>query len=545
MHRWSFQRLVRWLIPSLAYGIALCALIIEQKQEGGGRGLSFASDEAYRTMAVARALADRFEWGLQAGAPMIAVKNVVQPLAVALTGRVLNNFSAALAMIHALLGWGTVLLLLRMARRLFPFPPFVLYTALLLIAAPGFLGGVTRGDASLWGVALVCVVAAFYVEGMAGEESLLGRKIILALGALTLVRIEFLVLWVLVAVHAWLVALGERRRDGTLGYVSVRFFTGLFVLSLFVAPLVAWNLRVVGVPWPQMPGTPMTADVWAAAPPGEVFAQYRTHVREGVRLAFRTLAETPWMQGWLERFLTWVGALFVAGLSFFRKDERPFSVIPWLFVTTPLALGVMYPMFGDSAFPTVLGAMQPLAMLAAAFFVFRIPFLIEGIYRKLKPGLPEAPGFQVWWSVAGGLLILVTLLHSVGSIRQNVREQHITEMVRDHLRAFCSTKHSQGQTLATDAPGWLAYQIPSIPLVDVSGEGTAEILSCLTPNGRYDLNALKDFLREKGVDTVILWDSGLFDLDSDFLVQTVDWPARVASWEKLPHVYELKPPGVL
>jgi hypothetical protein len=544
MHRWSFQRLVMWLIPSLVYGIALCALVLEQKQTGAARGLLFSSDDAYRIMAAARVLATRFQYALQPNAPMTAVRNVLPAGAVAVLGRALNNYPAAMVMLGAVMGWGALLLHLRMARELFPFSPFVLYSALLLIVSPGFLIGAIGGDAVMWAIALMSTAVAFHIEGLVGRRNPLCRLVIVPVGLLAMIRVEFAAIWLLLAAHAWLTSVLERRGDGTTGYVSVRFFTGLFVLSLFIAPLLAWNLRVIRVPWPQMPGVPMTAEAWAASSFPEAFAQYRAYASEGTRLAFRALAETPWMQGRLERYLTWIGAFFLAALAFFRKDERPFSVIPWLLVGAPLLLGVVYPMTGAASFPVVLGALQPAAVLAASFFVFRIPFLIEGVYRKLKPGLPEAPGFQIWWSLAGGLLILTALVHMVGLVSRHVQAVQSAQAVREQLRSFCLEQHPKGAPLATDVPGWLAYTV-EVALVDITGEGTPEILSCLNPNGRYNAAALKDFLREKSVETVVLWESSWFEPDRDYEVQSVAWPAGMPLSQRLPQVYDLKAPGVL
>lgn len=544
MHRWSFQRLIRWLIPSLVYGVALCGLVLEQKQTGVPRGLDFASDDAYRTLAVARSLGQRLRFELQADVPALALRDILPKIATAVIGRALNNYPAALILAGALLGWIAVLMLLRMARQLFPFPPFVLYTAILLIVSSGFLTGAATGESVTWGMALLSVAVAFHVEGLADLRSPLERGVILSMGLLSLVRGEFFLLWVLLVLHALLISLLERRRDGTTGYVAVRFLTGLFVLSIFFAPLVALNLHAIHVPWPQALGAPLTADALADMTPSEAAGAYRSHVAEGIRLAYSALNNSVWMRGPLERVLTWMGLVFLGVLACFRKDERPFSVIPWLYILIPPALGIAYPFLGAAGFDVVLGALQPLGVLSASFLVFRVPFLIESVYRKFKPGLPEAPGFQIWWSAAGGMLVLVALVRSAGWGGEHVRELASVRAAREQVRQVLAASVAQNTALATDAAGWWAYS-GAYPLVDLLGEGTPEVLSCLNSQGEYDSQRLKDFLREKNANAVLIWKTNFVKPDHDYEPVSLALREPAEGLRPSPRFYELKPPGAL
>ena len=544
MHRWSFQRLIRWLIPSLVYGVALCALILEQKQSGATRGLDFASDATYRTLAVARSLGTRFRFELQGEEPALAHRDFLPKIAIAIIGRALNNYPAALVLAGALLGWCALLMPLRMAKQLFPFPPFVLYTALLMIVSTGFLNAAAGGEPLIWGMALLAVAVAFQAEGLADLRPVLERRVILSAALLILVRVEFAPLWPLLASHALLISLLERRRDGTSGYIGVRFFTGLFVLSILFTPLIVLNLHAIRVPWPQALGAPLTADTLVSMSPNEAVAAYRAHAAEGIRLAYRALHNSPWMRGPFERLLTWAGAIFLAILACFRKDERPFSVIPWLLIFMPVALGLVYPLSGSASFDVVLGSFQPLCVLAASFLIFRVPFLIENVYRKFKPGLPEAPGFQIWWSVAGGLLILIALVRSMSWMNASMHEMAYVRAMREQVQQKVAPFLEQGGVLATDATGWWSYN-GARPLVDLLGEGTPEILSCLDITGKYDRTRLKDFLHERNVGMVLLWQTDLVPPDADLEPVPLTLREPLGAARLQPRLYELKPPGAL
>ena len=148
MHRWHFQRLFRWLVPTLVFIVLLCLLVSKQKAAGGG--LTFLDDAAYGNMSVARTLVEDAEYGLSAGHRMPAVRDTLWNLLLALVALIFRDAAPAAYFLGAVLALSTMLISLRLARLLFPFPPFVVYTAVLLILSPGFLvSGVSGTSAAL------------------------------------------------------------------------------------------------------------------------------------------------------------------------------------------------------------------------------------------------------------------------------------------------------------------------------------------------------------------------------------------------------------
>lgn len=543
MHRWSFQRLVRWLIPVLLYAVSLCAVVLQQKETAGD--IEFVADDVYRDLAVARTLATTHDYGLEPGTNTVAWRNSLWRLLVALAGSLTGRFQGALCFLTGAAGCITLLLVLRAAHSLFPFPPFVLYAAVLLVLGPGLLESATSGTATTLVSALVLWAVLAHVEGLKEGETPLGRGVITPLGLAALIRVELWVFWPLLVMHAWLVTLLERRRDGTLGFVLLRAVTGLFVLSLFVAPLVAWNLRVIRVPWPQMPGAPITADALAQQSPAQALALYRALAGQGVRAAFKALHSAYWMRGVVERVLTWAGAVFIAVLAFFRKEERPFSVILWIMLVTPIFLGLLYPIMGPSAVAVVGEALMPLGVLASAFVIFRIPFVIEAMYRRFKQGLPEPTGFQVWWASAGGFLALVALMHSVSLFKEQHHELAAVSIAREQVLRTLSENVPDDVPIASDQPGWMAWT-QRRPVVDLSGESSPELLAALDENGKWNLNDLTEDLLRMGVTHVVLWQSIAQEMPGEWKeIFAYAKSSEISGAASGPRVYEIKPAGVL
>lgn len=504
MHRWHFQKLFRWLIPALVFGVALCAVVLEQKASGGG--LDFPDDAAYRNLAVARTVVDTQTYALQPGEAIPAVRDVLWRVLLALVGWSAGSYLTAAYLLGALFSLITVMLCLRMTRLLFPFPPFILYTSTLLIIAPGLLVGAVDGTPTAFAATLATAATLLHIEGLSNRRSPLPMLSAVLVGVLMWIRVEFGLLWAVFYLHAQLAALYGRRKDGTVGLVALRGITGSLILAMFVFPLVAWNLHVVRVPWPQAMGAPMTADALAALTPAAGFQQYRVLAAEGVRGAYRAFYATPFLMGVFERALVWFGAAFLGVLALWKKEEQAFGILPFLMIVLPALFGLVYPFAGWSPAPVVFAALSPLWIVAAAFGFFRIPFLVENLYRKWRQGLPEATGFNVWWTVMGSILIVVCLVRTGRMVHRQMARVAAERGLRERVVAAVRRLPSAGQPVVTDVPGWLAFA-EQLKVVDVSGESTPEVLACLDASGSLDREKVAALLEERKPGSAVIWDS--------------------------------------
>ena len=502
MHRWHFQRFFRWLVPALVFCVALCAVVVEQKASGGG--LDFPADDAYRNLAVAQTLVAEHTYALQADAAIPAVRDVLWRTLVAAVGWATGSYLTASYLMGALLGLITLLLCLRLARLLFPFPPFILYSSVLLILSPGLLSGCVDGTSHALTTTLVTAAILLHVEGLIGHRSPLSVACLLMVGLLVLIRIEFAFLWLVFFLHALIISISERREDDTTAFLILRSITGWLILALFLFPLMAWNLRVVRVPWPQAVGAPMTADAWADAGGGEMFGRYAGLALSGMKGAFGFMHHTPFLSGAFERILTWFGALFIVGLSIGRKDERPFSIVCLLMLLLPVFYGLAYPFSGWAPAPELFSTLGPLWVITAAFGIFRVPFLVEALYRKWKEGLPAATGFNIWWTVMGSLLVLVCLFRTSHALQDRMKRIIGEKAVRQAVAAAVRSLPASGQPVVTDVPGWLAYA-EQLRVIDLSGESTPEVLACLDRGGKLSADELRGLLDELRPGAAVVW----------------------------------------
>ena len=405
MHRWHFQRLFRWLVPVFVFVVALCGVVARQKATGAG--LSFLDDRTYADFAVARNLVEKQAYALYPEQAAPAVHDVLWRLAVALTTVVTGNEGTAAYILGAVFSLVTILMCLRLSHLLFPFPPFIVYSAVLLILAPSLLLTTVDQPSLAMSTTLFIAACLFHVEGLSERRTPLPMRSALLVGLLMWIHLEFFILWIVFFVHAIVMNVFNRERSTSTAFVVTRGLTGAFLLALCMFPLLAWNFSVIQVPWPQVVGAPFVMDTWLSAGPVEAIRSYLSLAGGAFPVAFSKLYATPFLSGPFERIVVWFGVLFITGLAIWRPEERPYTLVLFLLLLTPACYALVYPYLGWQASAPLFSALAPLCIIAASFGIFRIPFLIESLYRKWKQGLPAPSGFSAWWIAMGSILLLV------------------------------------------------------------------------------------------------------------------------------------------
>lgn len=499
MHRWHFQRLYRWLIPVLLCVLSLCMTIHSHKK--AGYGLAFLDDEAYTDLAVARNLAGSFSYGMQPEGRMPATENIIWRLMLAMGGWITGDFRAASYLLGAVFSVVTLLLCLRLARFLFPFPPFILYTAVLVAIAPRLVMDGVSGTSMALATALVTGACLFHIEGLSGRRHTLPVGSAIFIGLAMWIRIEFSLLWVLFILHALIVGPFKERGE-YFAEILAHAITGIVVIILCILPLLIWNYQLLKVPWPQAVGAPLTVDAMASGSQSAM---------SGLSMSFSHLLtsfgwwnQVPAMKIFLVSFFAWCGAVFILGLSFGRSEERPYTLVLFLLLLLPVLYALVYPYVGWKNAGLVFNTLGPLCVITASFGVFRIPFIAEGLYRKWKQGVPTATGFNIWWAVMGTILMLACFINNRNLLK--VRTGQLQEMmsVREQVATALRVGEVKGESVLTDAPGWISYELKR-PVVDLNGEGNPHILTCLGEQGRVDPSKLKAYLEEGRPDLLAIW----------------------------------------
>ena len=502
MHRWHFQRLFRWFVPVFVFAVALCAVIARQK--AAGAGLSFLDDGAYADFAVARNMVESQAYALYPEQSAPAVHNVLWRLAVAAMTVVTGGECKAAYILGAVCSLVTILICLRLSHLLFPFPPFIVYSAVLLILAPSFLLNTVDQPSLAMSTMLFIAACLFHVEGLSDRRTPLPMRLALLVGLLASIHLEFVILWLVFLVHAVVMNVFSRDRSTSTAFVVTRGLTGIFIIALCLFPLVAWNLDVIQVPWPQVVGAPFVMDNWVAEGPVVAIGSYCSSVRDAIPSAFSLLYSTPFLSGPFERIIVWFGVLFITGLAVWRPEERPYTVVLFLLLLMPVFYALMYPSLGWRAAVPVFSAMSPLCVIAAAFGIFRVPFLIEGLYRKWKEGLPAASGFSAWWIAMGSILLLVCVIRTVSLFNSRNAALAARLESRAAVSSAINSGAIKGKWVVTDLPGWITYaHRPRV--VDLTGEFSPQVLACLDGKGGLDAAELGAYLAGEKPDSMVLW----------------------------------------
>lgn len=469
---------------------------------------------------------------------MPAVRDTGWRLLLAAGTLVLDAVSAAY-ILGALCAVLTLLVLLRLARLLFPFPPFMLYACALLIVGPQFLWIVLSGTALPLATLLITLAVMLHVEGLQGRRQVLPMMLMICVAFAAWIRIEFVLLWVLLPLHALCVATGRTMKAGgfSRGQVVLRWILGVLVLALLLLPLIGWNAYYLRVPWPRPIDAPLALDVWARGPANAV-RESMALVREMLPSMYAEFYRVPFLGGWIQRVFFWFGCLVLIALGAGRVEERPFTVLVAIPVVLPVLYALVFPYVGPGGVRTVFGAFYPLAALLAAYGFFRIPFLLEYLHRRWKEGLPTPIGFNTWWVTVGAIFLVATMVRSAGLLNKDLAALRSARDVREQLVRRIGEEGLMEGVIATDMPGWVAHRL-GIPFVDLTGEGSPDILRTLDRSGCIDGRKLTDLLRKEKVSAVLLWTTAEEPAWMKQLNTVSLYSASIAERAETVHLYRL------
>lgn len=479
--------------------LSLCMTIHSHKK--AGHGLTFLDDEAFTDLVVARNLVTTFSYSLEPDGRMPATENVLWRLMLALGGWITGDFRATAYLLGAILSVVTLLLCLRLARFLFPFPPFILYTAVLVAIAPRLVIDGVSGTSMALATTLVTAAILLHIEGLSGRRHTLPVGSAIFIGLAMWIRIEFSLLWILFIFHALIV--GPLKEHGEyLAEIIAHAITGIVVIILCLLPIFIWNYQLLKVPWPQAIGAPLTVDALASGSQS-VMSGFRLSAGN-LPAAFALWNQVPAMGVFLVSFFAWCGAVFILGVSIGRTEERPYTLILFILLLLPVLYALIYPYVGWKNAAIVFDSLGPICVIAASFGVFRIPFIAEDLYRKWKQGLPAATGFNLWWSIMGTILILVCFFNNRGFLQNRGRQLQETMAARESLATALRVGEIKGEKILTDAPGWISYNLKK-PVIDLNGEGSPHILTCLGEQGLIDPAKLRSYLADDRPDLLTIW----------------------------------------
>ncbi len=493
---------LRWALPLAMLVILVGLQLLARRQLGLGQAL--ADEDAYANLAVLQCLDQHGTYGFMADTPIPAHRDVLWRLVLWLALPVAGSPYRAAVLAGVVCAGLTLLVMARLARLLFSFRPFTLYTMLLVTLIPGFLPAVISGSAAPLATLLVSWACLLHIEGLLGRHPPLSVNLAFAVGLACWVRIEFGLLWLLFALHAGLIALatGSGRERARFDLLAFRVARGLLLIAVYLVPLVIWNLTVIQAPWARLADTSLTL----GAPGGGPFLWLRESlalVRWALPESYRLFAATPLLAGAWALVLFAVGAvvLLVLGLAF--VEERAFTLPVLAAVVLPAGCAVIYPWAGFDAAPLLYSSLAPVLGLVIAFGVFRLPFLVASAWGRWRQARPETWGINAWLITMGSIVLALCALESAACVRETWRNMADHLALRDAVARQWPAGGEAPPRCLTDAPGWLAWYFPA-RIMDVQGMAYPPMLKCHRRWGALDADRLMEALRAQPPELLLL-----------------------------------------
>ena len=486
----------------LAGPLCLCGLLLllVAMRNRTGAETSYLADNAYLDLAVARTLQQSGVLGLQADTLVPATSDALWQLILSLGLRLVSTAATA----PLLLGVVLALLAVQGGRGLahaWTGHAGAVAVAVLLALATGLPVDVLRGSSMALSLLLVIYLLQRYLQG--GPKSCwpLSPQVAWWAGLAGLVQVELLVIWLAVALHAVVTGPWRHGRGHGLAFPLLRLVGQLLIIAMVLSPALVWNLHAISVPWPRFPDAPLSLDAWSQLPPAQVLATSWSLAAGVVGACYARALDVPVLGGGLPVVFLGLGLVF--SLVEVRRDRQQLSgTVGWALLLVPLFYALLYPYVGWAAAAPVFGALQ------GAWAVL----VVRGIYRSgdVLCRVVHKGTRRVWpWLSPGWIsAVLVTVLALLGGLR-NLREGGAYVMQAQQARAERQAvldalgPAAPGELVATDQPGWLAFQRPS-RYIDLKGRATPVLLAFRATDG-WQGEAAADFLRQQGVTRLVIW----------------------------------------
>ncbi len=502
IHRWRYYRL--FLMLPLALLLVLMMSLMTMSRRNAEVSRVYLDDTVYAHLAVADNLLDNLTYGIRPGEHSVAGFDPGWRILLALTSGVTGDSIVSAYLLGMIFSIITMLVIMRMSRKLFPFLPFGYFAAALLILAPGLVGNALSGTSASMAACLITLATLLHMDGIKGTRSVLPLTAASVIGIAVWLRIEFIMIWALFIVHAMVLSAIPHENRPLTGAVLLRGINGFLIISLFALPLFAWNMWIAGTPWPRLPGVPMAIDAWGSDGSSAAFSGMAGLAGTGWFEALDRLGDIPVFNFLPGLLFTAMGIALILVLSYYERENRPFTLAVFVVLVLPVLYAIAYPYVGWFSADLVMQSVHPFMVIVAAYGVVRLPFALEKLFHAWRPRRTAACGFRIWWGVAGGILLITGLLQSVRDNREDIHELLSVENTRGEISSIMAREVLFRDTVVTDEPGWPVYR-HGVRVIDLSGQFSTDILSHVDDGGRLDPDETNTLFKRRMPGTVLLW----------------------------------------
>jgi len=499
LHRWLCR--LSLPLPMLFYLVLVLSLVLDNRLDG--RGLEYLADGAYADAALAGTLARAQSHGLIKGEPVPPLRDTLWRGILA-AGVALGADTRTTALLVAMLAGLLVLAFShRWASGILAEPAYVLLGTGMVVLAPGFVTDAVSGTSRPLATLLVMIAGCLQVRAARARKTVLPVSAFLPVALASWLRIEYVLVWPVLCVHALFLALVTDPPNKSGLRLLVRMMLGGLGIALCLLPLLALNWWILQVPWPRDVGVPLSLDLWWLAP-REVLPAYLASVQTGIAAAQQALLGIGLFQVAGGRWLICLGILALGILSLYRVDVRAHLAILVLLVLLPLFYTLLGPHVGWEAGPHLFNALSPLCALTATLGVMSWPRMLEPSFAR-KWGQPHGRTIAYLLALGAGLLfVLYGSVFTAIDLREWNQALVARESARQALSRTLGTYPTNNLSVVTDEPGWLAYRHNMVSL-DLTGEFSPSMLRLVERDGRLSGERLNELLRSERPDLFILW----------------------------------------
>ncbi len=518
---------LRYCIPAVLFLIALSATVHWQQRldaEGCGR-----CDDVCGSFVLAQHHAHGEGFIAAPGEPALLLEDCAWRLLLAYLTHVTHAPETSVYILGALCGFGTLLLGMALAVRFGYHPMTRWFFGFALLFAPGWLPSLVEGHSTPLAALLVMWAVSNHVVRMDRHElplSLLLAGIVAVAGY---VRLEFIWLWTIFALHYLLVAWRNREPWGERGYIVIRALAGVLLILLALLPLAAWHWPLLGWPPLRIPGAPLSTE-------NEPMWQL---VLIAIPKAYARWVHSPYWHAWALMVLAISGAIGLALRAWKQREARSAFIVPLALLLMPLFYALTYPLTGWPASDVVFAAFDPIGALACAIAASRVPdWIARGLRRRYF--------LHAHWVAA--LRIACCLLLAIAAMLESVhwnalwsRETHARIHTRRVLKDLLApvSYGVRPPMVLTDQAGWALWDTSSV-VVDIGGRLTPDFI---TRRNGHDVLAV-DKLRNRlaGVSYAIVWEGRVPALVNDLNFEKMPALAKTEAGCPAPQLYRFKRP---
>ncbi|MFT5494977.1 MAG: hypothetical protein ACI9TH_000368 [Kiritimatiellia bacterium] len=477
---WSFHKVMRWLVPLILFTISVSVLVGLHRSAGVHPQLG---DEAgYLDLSVANNLSGQGKYLASKEDVMPFTGNVLWHYLLAITTKLIKDPVNAAYLLGYFFSLSTLLVCVQIARRLLGFQPYVIAALCFLALSPAMVYAATSGGPLALAMLLIALALERHLGGLHGQRTVLPASAALFIGLAMLIRIEFVLLWVIFWLHAGIASTMHWNKRLKAGVVATQGLTGLLICLVLVWPLINKNVLLIKVAWPA---------------PVQMSSELLPRIVDSFSLLFASSILGP-IEGVLLLF-----GLVMAGYSLSAHRRQVASLLPILLATIlPFSYALMSIFTGWQGAELVLYAFAPVYILTGVYGLFRFPGIIKAVNNGGGKG--AIAGFAV-------LLLLIALIRIAVYADADLKQRKAFKTWQDQYVALIEKQKLIGGICLTDQPGWIGYTGMQRP-IDLTGRSSVAVLKCAYPPGGLDEAKIIELTRARQPELLVLWQEAHYPL---------------------------------